>query len=387
MRRRLALALILITLASAPAAARTPTDDLRSAMAEVNRILSDPTTEGRPQDRVSAILDVVDHVFAFREAAEIALGQPWGRLTPAEQSEFVSLFADLVERTFVMAIASKARLDDGLDVRYRSESISGREATVITTVADRGGNDLPISYRMLRRADQWLITDVILDGVSFVNNYRAQFDRVMRTTSFQDLIARMQARRLDAPEWWPEPRPARPRPMVASAGAPSESPTVAVGPEADGPRVVVAPVEPPPSRPEPVRTVEQTSTPAPPNPREPAREPPRSVASAAAAIAPPPAPVGPVAPAPTSAARPGRIAYWVQAGAFRDVQRASQLESALVALKLSVAKRPTELSSAGGRVSLTRVQVGPFSSQAAALAAVGELRKRGYATFVIVDRE
>src|SRR5687767_2649478 len=140
--RRLVLAVVLLGLACAPAAAGTPTDELRATIAEVNRILADPATEGRLSERVSAILDIVDQRFAFREAAEIALGQPWGRLTPDAQAEFIGLFADLFERAFVMALGSKVRPADGLDVRYRSESISGSDATVLTTVAGRG-NELP----------------------------------------------------------------------------------------------------------------------------------------------------------------------------------------------------------------------------------------------------
>src|SRR5687767_1053058 len=144
MRRRFALALVMIGLACAPAAARTPTDEIRGTIAEVNRILADPATEHRPQERVSAILDVVDPRFAFQEVAEVALGEPWGRLTPAAQAEFVTLFADLFERAFVMALASKVRPADGLDVRYQSESVNGGEATVLTTVSGRRGDDLPV---------------------------------------------------------------------------------------------------------------------------------------------------------------------------------------------------------------------------------------------------
>ena len=143
----------------------------------------------------------------------------------------------------------------------------------------------------------------------------------------------------------------------------------------DPPKVAVteeAAVEPP-SPPEPVRPVEQTSTPAPADLRESPPDRPQSVAS--------------TAPGVTSAPRQQRITYWVQAGAFRDVERASQLESSLLALRLSVSMRPTEVSSGRGRVPLTRVQVGPFSSQSAALAVLADLRKRGYTTFVTVDRD
>jgi hypothetical protein len=53
------------------------------------------------------------------------------------------------------------------------------------------GTEIPIDYRMLRRGDRWLAYDVIIEGVSLVANYRVQFDKIIRTASYAELVTRM----------------------------------------------------------------------------------------------------------------------------------------------------------------------------------------------------
>jgi phospholipid transport system substrate-binding protein len=361
----LGLALVTIVLSVAPAVARTPTGELQAMIGEVNAILTDAATEGRPRERVSSILDLVERRFAFRVAAAAALGQPWGRLTPAGQSEFVGLFAETVERAFVMALATKARIDDGLDVSYRSEAISGDEAMVLTTIAARAG-DLPLGYRMVRSGESWLIADVVLDGISFVDNYRAQFDRVIRTSSYQDLVARMQAKRLDVPEWWPDARVTRVHEVVAGVREPSAPPTPVVDAAVATARIearpIAAPLQPP----------SQVSRPA----LGEIRESPSDALPAAVSLT----------PSVTPSHSP-RTTYWLQAGAFRDAERVSRLASALHALKLTVLASEAEVQAGGERVRVTRVRVGPFANAGDALAALVELHRRGHEAFLAIDRD
>jgi len=166
------IALVLLAVAL-PAAARAgaPTDALRDFFGAVNVVLSDPTTEQQPLERLRAIRRHVDDVFDFREAAMLALGREWTARTPLEQNEFVALFADLLGRSVVARIASRASVRGGLTIHYLSESVDGDTATILTTIRSREGSALPVEYRMIARGLGWAMCDVAVDGTFPADGY------------------------------------------------------------------------------------------------------------------------------------------------------------------------------------------------------------------------
>src|SRR5712692_5797144 len=119
--------------------------------------------------------------------------------TLEQQKEFVRLFTGFLERGYVAVIGSKASVADGVKIQFLGESVAGDSATVATTLLTRNGSELPVDYSMVRRGDRWAVRDVIIDGVSLVANYRAQFNRILRTVSYADLLARMRTDAPDAP--------------------------------------------------------------------------------------------------------------------------------------------------------------------------------------------
>jgi hypothetical protein len=90
-------------------------------------------------------------------------------------------------------VGSKASVAGGVKIQYLGESIDGDSAGVATTLLTRGGQELPVVYWMVRRGDRWKVQDVVVDGVSLVMNYRAQFARVLTAYPYAELVARMQA--------------------------------------------------------------------------------------------------------------------------------------------------------------------------------------------------
>jgi phospholipid transport system substrate-binding protein len=200
---------------------------MRDFFGAVNVVLTDPRTEDQPMEKLRAIRRHVDGIFDFREAAILALGREWSAHTPLEQNEFVVLFADLLERSFVWRVAGKAVLGGGVKVRYVGEAVEGDVATVDTAVTARDGNDLRLEYRMVRRADRWVVRDVVMDGVSTMENYHAQFQRVVRDSTWRDLMSQLRAK-VGAPAVQiaaapPAPSPIlRPTAMVVAPPAPPE---------------------------------------------------------------------------------------------------------------------------------------------------------------------
>ncbi|HEU5322764.1 MAG TPA: ABC transporter substrate-binding protein, partial [Methylomirabilota bacterium] len=64
-------------------------------------------------------------------------------------------------------------------------------------VVTRQGAEVPVDARMHRRGDRWLIYDITVENVSLINNYRAQFDRIIRTASYGELVRRLKSRNFE----------------------------------------------------------------------------------------------------------------------------------------------------------------------------------------------
>ena len=198
-----------------PAWATSPTGTLEAFFARTNTVLQsvDPA-HGLTAPR-QAIRDLVNEAFDFRAAAAVALGSVWLSRVPEEQDAFTRLFAILLERGFIAMIGSKASVVGGVRIQYLGESIDGESASVATTLLTRGGQELPVDYWMVRRGDHWKVRDVVVDGVSLVMNYRAQFARVLAAYPYAGLVARMQA------ETPAEPPPAASLPAQSAPSTPA----------------------------------------------------------------------------------------------------------------------------------------------------------------------
>jgi len=192
-------------LGAAPASAATPTETLKSYGDVVLKILEDPALRApeRKHERRAAVRKVAEEVFDLSETAKRALGPHWQARTQAERDEFTQLFADLLETTYI------ARIDEygGERIRYTGEKIDGDTAVVQSRILTKKGSEAPVDARLLKRGDKWLIYDVIIEGVSLINNYRTQFDRIIRSSSYAELVKRLKDRKQAFAG--PEPRAAR----------------------------------------------------------------------------------------------------------------------------------------------------------------------------------
>ena len=179
-------------LSVAPAWAMTPTEQLKGSIDKIVPILEDPTLKGdaKLQERRAAIRRVASDVFDFTESARRALGPHWERRTAEERQEFARLLGDLLERAF----ASRLEQYAGERIQYTGESVDGNLATVMTTIITKSGAELPVDYRVLRRGDRWFVYDVWIEGVSLMNNYRAQFNKIIQTSSYEDLVRKLKAK-------------------------------------------------------------------------------------------------------------------------------------------------------------------------------------------------
>ena len=179
------------------AEAGAPTEMLRGVFTDANRVLTDPATEQRPLERLVAIRGLFSRVFDFRDAAERSLGRQWQARTAAEQQEFTRVFADFVQRGFVYWLASVAEIDGragGATVQFVSESVDRDTATVQVAILARGGRMIPLTHHLIYRNRHWVVRDVNIEGISLVSSYRSQFDRIIRGSSYPQLLQLIRAR-------------------------------------------------------------------------------------------------------------------------------------------------------------------------------------------------
>ena len=117
--------------------------------------------------------------FGFEEMAQRALAQYWSKRTPAEKQEFIALFSELLERSYISKIESYTGEQT---IRYVQETIDKDYASVAPIVVKRDAN-VEVEYKVLRRDGKWQIYDIVIEGVSLVNNYRTQFHNIVSQES------------------------------------------------------------------------------------------------------------------------------------------------------------------------------------------------------------
>ena len=170
-----------------------PADQVRVQIERIVRVLADPALKspGHEHVRHAAVARIAEETFDLREMTRRTLGPHWQGLTEAERAEFVTLFGDLLDRAYFTRIAAY----NGEKITVLGDSIDGDLATVRTRIVTQQGTEVPVDYRMLRRGDRWVVYDVSIEGVSLVANYRAQFNRIIQTSSYQALVDKLKAKR------------------------------------------------------------------------------------------------------------------------------------------------------------------------------------------------
>ncbi|HVU49239.1 MAG TPA: ABC transporter substrate-binding protein [Polyangia bacterium] len=173
--------------------AADPLTELRQSDLALSAALKRHVPDWSPEAQVHAarIEQLLQDILDYEAIAKQALGSHWQTLSPAQRVAFLSLFSPLTNRALLSAVERR------VSVSYDSESISGAEATVVVIPRFADGAARPVTqieYRLGERCGRWRIHDVSVDGVSLVDGYHAQFERLFRRGSFDDLLATMRRR-------------------------------------------------------------------------------------------------------------------------------------------------------------------------------------------------
>jgi phospholipid transport system substrate-binding protein len=175
------VSLFLITIAG-EAKAGGPREQIQDTIERVVSIVSDGTSRGEGERR-EQLRQTLSPRFDFVEMAKRALGKHWDKV-PERQQEFVAAFADFLGNSYVGKIVSYK--DE--KIVFVRESIDKDNAQVDTQVIPIKGEPFAIAYRLHRLQGDWKIYDVVVENISLVNNYRSQFNRILSSGSFDDLM-------------------------------------------------------------------------------------------------------------------------------------------------------------------------------------------------------
>jgi phospholipid transport system substrate-binding protein len=189
----IAVVLTLAMAAGRQAWAGAPTEQLRTQIDRVIKVLEDPemAKEARLVERRTMIRRVANDIFDFTETTRRSLGPHWHAGTPQEREEVTRLYTDLLERSYI----GKIEMYSGEKIQFLGDTIDGDQATVRTRLVTRQGMDIPVDYRMHRvPGDRWLTYDVAIEGVSLVANYRAQFNKIIQTSGYASLVKKLAAK-------------------------------------------------------------------------------------------------------------------------------------------------------------------------------------------------
>ncbi|HEX9145281.1 MAG TPA: ABC transporter substrate-binding protein [Candidatus Binatia bacterium] len=185
----LGLAVMVCLLFPAGLHAGLPTDQTRATIDQVLEILNNPKlkSQSAKEERRSRLRQVIYPRFDFVEMGRRALGPTWQRVTPGEQQEFLKLFTQLLEESYVRNIEAYG----GEKILYGREIQEQEFAEVDTKIISPKNEEFAVNYKLHELNGDWKVYDVMIENVSIVNNYRSQFSRILAKSSFAELLDRI----------------------------------------------------------------------------------------------------------------------------------------------------------------------------------------------------
>jgi phospholipid transport system substrate-binding protein len=168
------------------------TDEVKRTVDEVLRIVSDKELK-QPQNEQKRRMELkkaIGRVFAYGEMAKRSLATHWKERTPAERKEFVQLFETLLENSY----AGKIESYNQEKIVYDKETVEGDYAEVRSRVITAKRDEYSLDYRLLSEGGRWMVYDVVIEGVSLVSNYRSQFNKIITSQGYAELVKKLRTK-------------------------------------------------------------------------------------------------------------------------------------------------------------------------------------------------
>jgi phospholipid transport system substrate-binding protein len=168
--------------------AEQPMDRIKSAIERVSEVLQEVSAKSgaNKAEAVQMIREIILPSFDFAEMARRSMGDRWKNLD-GRQNEFVGAFAAFVENSYMNTLASYR----GEKILFLRERVNQDLAQVDTQVVSGKGEPLSVNYRLHLVQDDWKVYDVVVDNISLVSNFHSQFNRILASASFDELLKKL----------------------------------------------------------------------------------------------------------------------------------------------------------------------------------------------------
>jgi len=166
-----------------------PTEKVKETTDKILAIVSDPALKdpAKEAQRRECIRKAVDELCDWEEMSRRSLGRHWAQRSEQEKKEFVRLFGQLLERTYIDKVESYS----GEKVNYLGERVDGDYAEVEVKIVTKKNTEILVLYKLRARDQKWWVYDMVIEGVSLVNNYRTQFTDILAKSSFEGLMKKL----------------------------------------------------------------------------------------------------------------------------------------------------------------------------------------------------
>jgi phospholipid transport system substrate-binding protein len=171
--------------------AASATESVKRTIDQVLHILQDKEMKkpDRTDERRKLIEKTIGDRFGWEEMAKRTLGSQWAKMNEKQRQEFVDLFRTLLTNTYIGRIETYS----GEQIQYINERLQDGFAEVRTKVSS-GKTEFPMDYRLLNKSGDWHVYDIVLDGVSLVANYRGQFNKILHSSGYDDLVEKLRTK-------------------------------------------------------------------------------------------------------------------------------------------------------------------------------------------------
>ncbi len=128
--------------------------------------------------------DVISPSLDFEIISKRVMGEYWDKCLYEEQREFVKLFTNHLKNTYI----KKANPLFGKEIISLREKQFNNYAKVQTILLVKFGREISADFYLIRENSEWKICDLVIQGVSLINNYHRQIANTLVRTSYKELL-------------------------------------------------------------------------------------------------------------------------------------------------------------------------------------------------------
>lgn len=178
--------ILALVIFSIPVYAGAPQDTVQKSVNDVLDVLRNPKlkAESATETKKEKLRVIYKSMFDEIEFSKRTLARNWNKFTPAQRTEFVNLFEQILEKSYADKILDYT--NEKVEF-YKENMLSTTQAEVQSKIIT-SSKEIPIFYRMILKDGKWKVYDVVVENVSLVQNYRTQFNDILSRDTPDQLL-------------------------------------------------------------------------------------------------------------------------------------------------------------------------------------------------------